>query len=123
MFRILGLVDGGDDGVPYRVFQVWSYTVGMGCLLLRSPKSPSAETGVDVLFQNVKALKLPTRLEGMSVRSSGDEELRSIEDDAGFLADEKTRIFVVEGTNYTGYVVVAQEATGEYSDRSALMGV
>lgn len=112
---------------PYRVFQVWSYTVGMGRLLLRSPKSPSAETRVDVLFQNVKALKLPTRLEGLSVRSPGDEELRSIEDDAGFLADENTRIFVVEGTNYTGYVVagvvVAQEDTGEYSDPSALMGV
>ena len=42
-----------------RVFQVWSYTVGMGRLLLRSPKSPGAVTRVDVLFQNVKALKRP----------------------------------------------------------------
>lgn len=111
---------------PYRVFQVWSYTVGMGRLLLRSPKSSGATTRVDVLFQNVKALKLPTRLEGLSVRSPGDEELQSIEDDAGFLVDENTRIFVVEGTNYTGYVVagvvVAQEDTGDYSDPSALMG-
>lgn len=65
---------------PYRVSQVWSYTVGMGRLLLRSPKSPGAATRVDVLFQNVKALKLPTRLEGLSVRSPGDEELQSIGD-------------------------------------------
>ena len=111
---------------PYRVFQVWSYTVGMGRLLLRSPKSPSAETRVDVLFQNVKALKLPTRLEGLSVRSAGIEELRSIEEEVGLLADENSRVFVLEGANYTGYVVagvvVEHEDEGEYNDPSALMG-
>ena len=109
-----------------RVFQVWSYTVGMGRLLLRSPKSPGAVTRVDVLFQNVKALKLPTRLEGLSVRSPTDEELRAIETDAGFREDGNTQVFVVEGKNYTGYVVagvvVAREDTGEYGDPSTLTG-
>jgi hypothetical protein len=109
-----------------RVFQVWSYTVGVGRLALRSPKSSGVVTRVDLLFQNVKALKLPTRLEGLSVRAQTDGELSAIEAAAGFLEDGHTQIFVVEGTNYTGYlvagVVVAREDTGEYDDPSVLMG-
>lgn len=41
---------------PERVFQVWAFTVSMGRLLLRSTKSGSFRTRVDVLFQNVKAI-------------------------------------------------------------------
>jgi hypothetical protein len=54
------------DGVsiPDRVFQLWRYTVGMKRLLLRSTKTPTFGTRIDVLFQNVKAMKLPTRLDG-----------------------------------------------------------
>jgi hypothetical protein len=50
-----------------RVFQVWAYTVGMGRLLLRSSKNETFGTRVDVLFQNVRAMKLPTLLDGLVV--------------------------------------------------------
>ena len=93
--------DHGDGVVSVPGVRVWSYTVGMGRLLLRSPKSPGAATRVDVLFQNVKALKLPTRLEGLSLRSPGDEELQSIGDSpaVGHRRGARRRL---QGQGYTG---------------------
>lgn len=43
-----------------RVFQVWAYSVGMSRLLLRSVRDGTHDTRVDVLFQGVTAMKLPT---------------------------------------------------------------
>jgi len=116
------------DGMsePDRIFQMWSFTVGMSRLLLRSPRTSTKDTRIDVLFQNVKALKLPTLLAGLSVRSATTEELRSIENEIGVLEDRQTRVFVVEGTDYEGYVVAsvmaAHEDQGSYQDPSALVG-
>jgi hypothetical protein len=110
---------------PDRVFQLWCYTVGMGRLLLRSTKTATFRTRIDVLFQNVKAVKLPTRLDGLSVRPASDDELRAIEEDSGLLAAEDTRFFIVEGSGYAGYVVAGVMVThvdeGEYNEPSALL--
>jgi hypothetical protein len=57
-----------------RTFQLWAYTVGMKRLLLRSTKNETFRTRIDILFQNVKALHLPTSLDGLVV-SEADEEL------------------------------------------------
>lgn len=111
---------------PYRVFQVWSYTVGMSRLLLRSTKTPTFATRVDVLFQNVQAMKLTTRLEGLSLRLPTKEEQVIVEADTGLTAGDDARIFMLEGDGRCGYVVagvvVSHEDEGEYDDESALLG-
>jgi hypothetical protein len=47
-----------------RVFQLWTYTVSMGRLLLRSTKSDQFVTRLDVAFQNVQAIQLPDVVAG-----------------------------------------------------------
>jgi hypothetical protein len=108
-----------------RVFQVWGYTVGMARLLLRSTKTPTFGSRIDVLFQNVRAVKLPTRLDGVVVRGTSEYERASIEADAGIIADEQIHIFILEGASYSGYVVagtmVVDERDAEYNDPSTLI--
>jgi hypothetical protein len=110
---------------PERVFQVWSYTVGMGRLLLRSTKTPTFGTRIDVLLQNVTLISIPTLLEGLSVRAPDVGELPEIRDSAGAIAENETRVFIFEGASYSGYVVagvmVIHEDEGEYHEPSELI--
>jgi len=109
---------------PARVFQVWAYTVGMGRLLLRSTKGEGCATRLDVLFQNVKALKLATSLPGLTVSEADAEQQRRIVEATGLLPDHETRFYVLTGASYEGYVaagVCAQaEDEGEYFEPSEL---
>lgn len=105
-----------------RAFQVWAYTVGMGRLLLRSTKSETFTTRVDVLFQNVKAMNLGTQLDGLVV-SRADEPLAArITEETGLLPDEDALFFRVESADRTGYVVAGamaeDEDSGEYFEPS-----
>jgi hypothetical protein len=110
---------------PDRIFQVWLYTVGMGRLLLRSTKSPASPTRVDILFQDVRAMKLPTQLDGLVLRSPTAAEVHVIENDTGQLSSAETKIFILQGASYSGYVLagvmVTHEDEGEYNDASSLL--
>ena len=105
-----------------RVFQIWGYTVGMRRLLLRSTKNETFSTRIDVLFQNVKALLLPTSLEGLVVGPASDSLSERIIADTGLLPDEGTRFYRVETHSGCGYVVagvvVEDEDSGEYFEPS-----
>lgn len=109
---------------PERVFQVWSYGVGMSRLLLRSTKSDTFDARVDVLFQNVKALKLPTLLDGLTVAEADGSEVAQISRETGCLPDEETTLFVLRSPAYEGYVVagvcLVAEDDGEYFEPSQL---
>jgi hypothetical protein len=105
-----------------RVFQLWSYTVSMGRLLLRSTKSDQFETRVDVAFQNVQAVQLPTLLPGLAVSEADTAETERIVKETGLLPDDDRKFFSVIGSNFTGYVVagvvVSCEDSGEYYEPS-----
>jgi hypothetical protein len=106
-----------------RTFQLWAYTVGMRRLLLRSTKNDIFRTRVDVLFQNVKALQIPTFFEGLIVADADDELGNRIETETGLLREE-ARFFRVETIHGVGYIVagvmVSREDDGEYFDQSDL---
>jgi hypothetical protein len=107
-----------------RVFQVWAYTVGMGRLLLRSTKNETFATRVDVLFQNVKAMKLPTVLDGLVVTVAVAGAVSEITDATGLLPDDQTVFFALDSSTGRGYVVAgvvaAAEDESEYFEPSEL---
>jgi len=107
-----------------RIFQVWSYTVGMGRLLLRSTKNETFTTRVEVLFQNVKAMQLPTSLEGLVVAEADAELAQRIEAETGLTRGEGARFFGLWTSHRVGYVVagvvVSEEDEGEYYESSKL---
>lgn len=107
---------------PERVFQVWAYTVGMGRLLLRSTKSETFPTRVDVLFQNVKAMSLPTLVDGLAVTIADRASEERITAETGFLPDEDTTFFQLNTSRGVGYVVAGvvalDEDEGEYFESS-----
>lgn len=108
---------------PERRFQLWDYTVGMARLLLRSTKNETFTTRIDVLFQNVKAMQLPTSLDGLVVTEADDELAKRIASETGILREE-SHFFAIETARGVGYVVagvmVSREDEGEYFDPSEL---
>lgn len=108
-----------------RVFQMWAYTVGMGRLLLRATKTPTFGTRIDVLFQDVRAVVLPARLEGLSVRIASPQDRFKVPESIGQWMSDDAEVYVCEGTGYTGYVVASvcllHEDQGDYGDDSPLL--
>jgi hypothetical protein len=107
-----------------RRFQVWAYSVSLGRLLLRSTKSDTFPTRVDVLFQNVKALKLPTSLDGLTIAEADDDERSEIEAATGIVLDVDAAGFVVRCGSMDGFVVagvcVGREDDAEHFEPSDL---
>lgn len=98
---------------PDRTFQVWFYTVGMRRLILRSTKNEGYSTRIDVLFQGVAHLTLPTLMVGLSVQRAGSDEQRTIEESTGLTVAPDERVYVLQGQAYVGYVVALAMVTHE----------
>jgi hypothetical protein len=109
---------------PTRMVQILAYSVGMSPLLIRSPKDDSFPTRIDVLFQNVEVLNLPTPSVGAHHPARRPEQERRISDATGRLGDDDTQFFVVFGGSYEGFVVAGvcahMEDQGEYYEPSSL---
>ena len=107
-----------------RRFQLWSYSVSMARLLLRSTKSDTFATRVDVLFQNVKAMKLSTSLDGLVVVEADLDQADLVSYETGHLPDGETLIFIVRSGSFDGFVVagvcVEAEDEAEYFEPSRL---
>ncbi len=107
-----------------RLFQVWAYSVSMARLLLRSTKSETFATRIDVLFQNVQAMKLPTSLDGLVVAKAGPVDEARISAETGLLPSEETTLFTLRAGAFDGYVIagvcVVAEDSGEYFEPSEL---
>jgi hypothetical protein len=106
-----------------RMFQIWKYTVGHSQLLLRSTKSPTSPTRIDVLFKGVTQFHLPTSFAGLSLAEGTDAEVRQLcilRESPRFGKDVK--VFTVKGSDFLGYVAaliaVCHEDEGEYDDPS-----
>jgi hypothetical protein len=91
---------------------------------MRSTKSETFASRQDVLFQNVKALKLPTALDGLVVAEADPTDAARISAETGSLPSEDTTIFTIRAGTFDGYVVagvcVTAEDTGEYFEPSRI---
>jgi len=103
-----------------REFQVWLYTVSHSILLLRSVKSETLSTRVDVIFKPVRALSVPTTLVGIDVRSMPVPATL-----AGVVPDlhDSDQFFSLTGAEPTWWIVAGtvdwHGDEGEYSDPSS----
>jgi hypothetical protein len=101
-------------------FQLWSYTVSHGQLLLRSTPSAARATQIDVLFKGVSAISLSTNLDGLEVLHDEGATLPTTAEPQG-----GTKLFIVRGLEEEGYVVAGAvfhiEGLGSYWDSSPLI--
>jgi hypothetical protein len=93
-----------------RRFQVWSYAVGHGQLLLRSTKDAQNPTQVDVLFKNVGLISIPTLFDGLTVIESSKQELESSGLTMGLLSAENKKCLKLEGDNWHGAITAGNIA-------------
>ena len=112
---------------PDRIFEVWSYSVSLGRLLLRSNKSDTFASRIDVLFQNVKAMSLATSLQGLVVTEATPAEAARLSERTGQVGDAETVFFVVRSGSYAGFVIAGMcmefEDSGEFFEPSQLWPV
>jgi hypothetical protein len=105
-----------------REFQIWLYTVSHAQLLLRSNRSNRHATRVDVLFKGVKAIQLPTSLQGLSMAKAPRTEALETSRKFGVQLRANEDVFVCRGSNYAGFVIAgvafANEDEGYYYDPS-----
>lgn len=50
-----------------RTFKLWDYNVSHNQMLLRSPKTSTLPTNIDIVFVGVEYLELPTKIEGLTL--------------------------------------------------------
>jgi hypothetical protein len=105
-----------------RCFQLWRYAVGHGQLLLRSTKTPSKPTRIDVLFKDVAALHLPASFDGLSISEASEVEQADLNLQVGSKGMRERKTYILSGSNFQGYViagaVASDEDEGEYDDPS-----
>ena len=94
-----------------RRFQLWRYTVSHGQLLLRSTKSSSEKTRIDILFKDVISLNLKSLLDGLR-----------IETDVHGTSNGSSRVFRIESSEFNGFVEASdffhETDEAEYSEPS-----
>lgn len=102
-------------------FQVWSYTVSHGQLLLRRTKSREHPTRFDVLFSNVAYMGLATVFDELDLSEADISVFPAL----GALSLSDRVIYAVRGINAEGIViagsVVWHEDQGDYDDPSHLL--
>ena len=103
------------------LFQVWSYTVSHGQLLLRSTKHKSRATQTDVLFKNVALMQLATQYDDLRIAKV--LPLRLPEIAVGAVIDHN--YYRLTGSNGVGLVVagtvISNESDREYYESSSLV--
>lgn len=78
-----------------RKFQVWSYTVSHGFLLIRSPASGAEKENIDIIFAGVEYMALPRHLGHITIDEPSQEEVTKLEKVIGkYLLDRKIAVLV-----------------------------
>jgi len=108
-----------------RIFQVWSYTVGHGQLLLRSTKTEECSTRIDVGFKNVVYVQLPMLI---NINEIYLGSLVDLPEDVRRLIDLKDKsVYVIDIDGAKGVVAAGygawHEDEGEYNQPSTVLPI
>jgi hypothetical protein len=110
-----------------RPFSVFGYSMSHGLLLLRSGKSKEhANTRVDVLFQDVRALEIRAWFKGIRIEEEDNPEfLKNQRSRPTQLVEPGNKTYLLRSTGWEGFVVAGLvqfvEDTGELFDPSGLV--
>ena len=80
-------------------FQFWEYRVSHGCLLVRSPRTPSRVENIDIEFYAVEFVQLPRHLGSVRLCDPTPLELAHVQDQLGREIRDPTKLWVLsDGT-------------------------
>lgn len=101
-----------------RTFRLWTYTVSHRQLLLRSLKTESHPTRIEVLVKDVRYVALPTTMEGLTFHRCDASE---VPPELSSLSPEGPWVRVGSGgvTGYVAGVAFVSEDELDYDDPSA----
>jgi len=111
-----------------RVFGIGLYKGSLRRLLLRSDKTESNHTRIDILFMNTQHLSLPTTMEGLEITDAtetvrGESLLRECR--IPVYDGTRVRVYVVTSGNGNGHVIAGSasyiEDAGEYWEPSSFI--
>jgi hypothetical protein len=88
-----------------RRFQLWEYLVSHGSLLIRSPKGPSADRNVDLIFVGVDYLAVPHMLNGVTLDHGTIADVKMVA--ATFGEVQPDRLFVLSSAGHRHPIVAA----------------
>lgn len=91
----------------HRKFEFWLYRVRGRRLLLRAPGKGGGETQIDLLFNNVRWINIPGRMNGVSVVEVSGRELSILEHASGVRIAGDLRGYRIFGSNYEGSLIAA----------------
>jgi hypothetical protein len=113
--------------IPHRRFRMWSYVPTHSGLVLRTEFEPD-ELHVELLFQPVEAIKLPTFMDGGLVVDVADHFTASaVLQDLNVHLSAESHVFTIRGNNFEGHVVagylfLGKERRTRYSPFSLFHG-
>jgi hypothetical protein len=91
--------------LPHRRFRIWSYVPTHSGLVLRTEFEPN-EPHVELLFQPVDEIKLPTVMNGGLVVDVADQATRRLLlRDLSVRIGSESRVFTIRGDHFTGHVI------------------
>jgi hypothetical protein len=110
---------------PGRQFQLWTYTVSHGQLLLRSTRSEAHPTRCEILFKGVVRMDLPALMDDVEVEVAAEGDVPSFALELGAYERWGHLVYRVRGRGFVGYVVAlgvwCAEDDGEYYTPSRLL--
>jgi hypothetical protein len=96
------------------MFQVWSYSVSHGQLLLRSPPSePTLETNLEILFGDVTAMQVRAVYDQMRLRAATSDEVFEIMKSHGGGSNPDTQFVLLGDDLHMGWVVCSRVVVAE----------
>jgi hypothetical protein len=95
-----------------RSFKLWDYKVSHNQLLLRSPKTATTPTNVDVAFVGVEYLELPTKLANLALVPAGAADLDRVKEAFGEVGTGN-EVFVIQVMGRRFIIVAAAMHTFE----------
>ncbi|WP_334075545.1 MULTISPECIES: hypothetical protein [Paenibacillus] len=88
-----------------RDFKFWHYTISHGQLLIRSIKSASNATNIDIMFFDVDYVEIPRNLPNLKIEEAGDDDVLYIKEKIH--KSVKPENITILSSNDKRYLVVA----------------
>ena len=108
-----------------RTFVIFSYGMSHGLLLLRSRKTEQAQTRLDILFQDVRAMEIRAWFEGVKIEEVGPEFLQPRSSNPAEMIEPGNKVYSLSGVGWSGFVVAGimqlKEDEEEFLAPSALI--